>query len=116
MAMFGIDAEDDGALGILPGTTGNVDPTSAFPIAGDAGVALGTGTGQHGVRPLPGINLGGPAGMLANAFNSIWTWLNRPLNTPMAPTDIALVVGIIMIAIIIWNFFLYHLRIAAESI
>jgi hypothetical protein len=34
----------------------------------------------------------------------------------MSPTGVFLIVGSIVIAIIVWNLILYHVRIAAEAI
>lgn len=106
-----MDPETAFALGVMPGTTINVDPSSAFPIAGQTGSAGGTGTGQHGVSPLIG---GG--GSIADAINSTWTWLNTPFTQVMSPTGIMLVVGAVIVSILIWNMLLYHIRIAAETL
>lgn len=97
---------------VLPGTTVNVDPNSAYPVAGDAGLAFGTGTGQQGIVP----QTGGSGGGVANAIIGLWDWLNRPFTTPMSPMTLALMVGVVLVAIIFWNFILYHIRIAAETI
>jgi hypothetical protein len=53
---------------------------------------------------------------MGNAFQSLWGWLNKPFQTPMAPTDLFLLVGVVLIAILAWNMILYHVRIAAEAI
>jgi hypothetical protein len=106
---FSMLSEPD--LGVMPGTTGQVDPSSAYPIAGTTGLALGTGTSQHGIAPL----LSGGGGF-AGAIEDLWQWLNRPFTTPMDPVSVMLLVGVIMLSVIIWNFILYHIRIAAESI
>lgn len=98
--------------GTIPGTTGNLDPTSAAKPAGSAGAALGTGTGQHGVIPLVS-NLGGG---VTSAIQDFLDWLNTPFKTPMSPASVGLLVGVIIIAILGWNFILYHVRIAAEAI
>jgi hypothetical protein len=103
--------QSDDALGIEPGTTSAVDPYSAFPIAGDAGAAAGTGTGQHGVAPLTGNG-----GSMGGAVNSVWSWLNEPFTTPLSMIDVFLLVGTILIAIIMWNLILYHIRIAGETL
>src|SRR5215472_497173 len=100
-----------GLLGILPGTTGNVDPSSAAPVAGATGLALGTGTQQHGVTPMANGN-----GGIWDAVQDVWEWLNTPFRSPMAPTDIWLLVGIVIVSIILWNLILYHIRIASESL
>jgi hypothetical protein len=34
----------------------------------------------------------------------------------MAPTDVFILVGVVLIAAIVWNLVLYHIRIAAEAI
>lgn len=106
---FSMLAEPD--LGVLPGTTGQVDPTSAWPVAGSFGMALGTGTQQHGLTPMPSGS-GGVGGWL----ESLWQWLNKPFTSDMSPMGIMLLVGTVIISIIIWNLILYHIRIAAEAI
>lgn len=104
-----LDSGDDYA-GIIPGTTSNADPASAFPIAGDAGVSTGDGAGRYGFRlNLKGFSMG-------NVFQRFWSWLNSPFQTPMSPTDIFLLVGVLLVAIVVWNLILYHIRIAAESV
>lgn len=102
---------DPYTLGIVPGTTQNVDPSSAWPIAGSAGTVVGTGTGQHGVVPQTG-----GYGTMGSAFNNFWLWLNQPLTQPISAYSIFLLVGSVLIAIILWNLILYHIRIAAESL
>jgi hypothetical protein len=106
---FSMLSEPD--LGVMPGTTGQVDPSSAYPIAGSTGIAYGTGTSQHGLTPM----LSGGGG-IASAVESLWQWLNRPFTTAMSPTGVFLLVGVVAISIIVWNMILYHIRIAAESI
>ena len=98
-------------LGVLPGTTGQVDPSSAYPFAGTTGIASGTGTQQHGIAPM----LGGGNG-ITGAIDSLWQWLNKPFTTAMDPVNVFLLVGVIIVSIIAWNFVLYHIRIAAEAI
>ena len=102
---------DEALLGVLPGTTGQVDPSSATPIAGAAGVAYGTGTSQHGITPIAR----GATGMWAG-IQEVWNWLNTPFRSPMAPTDIWLLVGVVLVSIILWNLILYHIRIASEAL
>jgi hypothetical protein len=99
-------------LGVMPGTTGQVDPSSAYPFAGTTGIALGTGTQQHGMAPMLTLGEGGIAG----SIESLWQWLNAPFTTAMSPTGVFLLVGIVTVSIIAWNFILYHIRIAAETI
>lgn len=99
-------------LGVLPGTTNNVDPSSAFPIAGDAGIASGTGAGRFGINPL----VQGAGGAASHAVTTVWGWLNQPFTHPLAPVNLFLLVGIVLIAAIVWNLVLYHIRIAAEAI
>jgi hypothetical protein len=106
-----MDPDTEAALGVLPGTTGNVDPSSAWPIAGATGITAGTGTGQHGVTPMGNGN-----GGITDAFQDVWEWLNTPFRSPMAPTDIWLLVGVVIVSIILWNLILYHIRIASESL
>lgn len=102
---------DPSLMGIASGTTVAVDQYSAFPIAGSTGVAMGTGTSQHGITPLTG-NGGG----MGDAINSVWTWLNKPFETPFSPVTTFAAVGAVLVAILLWNMILYHVRIAAESI
>jgi hypothetical protein len=102
---------DPSLLGVMEGTTNAVDQYSAFPIAGSTGVAMGTGTSQHGVTPLLG-NGGGMSG----AVNGVWSWLNKPFSTPFSPVTTFAAVGAVIVAILLWNMILYHVRIAAESI
>jgi hypothetical protein len=103
---------DPTLLGIAPGTTIAVDPSSAYPFAGSTGVAAGTGTSQHGIAPL----LGGTGGTVSDAINSVWQWLNTPFNAKLSPVTVFAYVGAVLIAIILWNILLYHVRIAAETI
>lgn len=98
--------------GIVPGTTGQVDPSSAYPVAGDTGVASGRGTGQYGVSPM----MDGVGGSVAGGVTSVWDWLHKPFSSPMAPFDVFLLVGVVIVAALIWNLVLYHIRIAAEAI
>jgi hypothetical protein len=104
--------DPDGSLGILPGTTGQVDPSSAWPIAGSTGIAAGAGTGQYGITPV----VGGMTDTLGEGVTDVWDWLNKPFTTPMAPLNIFLLVGIVILAALVWNLILYHVRIAAETI
>jgi hypothetical protein len=99
-------------LGVLPGTTGQVDPSSAYPFAGTTGIAAGTGTQQHGLAPSLSTSGGGITG----AVESLWQWLNSPFTTPLDPVSVFLLVGTVIVAIIAWNFILFHIRIAAEAI
>lgn len=75
------------------------------------GAAQGTGSGKHGIAPIFG---GG--GTMTDAVNSVWDWLNTPFSQPMSPVGIALIVGAVLVAVILWNMVLYHLRIAAETL
>ena len=97
--------------GIIPGTTSQVDPSSAWPIAGSTGIATGTGAGQQGIVPTF-IGSGGIGG----AFGALWNFINRPFVAPLSPMGLFAIVGSIVIAIILWNLILYHIRIAAEAI
>jgi hypothetical protein len=99
------------AMGTVPGTTWAVDETSAYPIAGSTGIAAGTAAGQQGITPLTGNG-----GTMSDAVNSVWTWLNTPFSKPMSPTGIFALVGSVVVAILLWNLILYHIRIAAETI
>jgi hypothetical protein len=100
----------DYSMAVLPGTTNQVDASSAYPIAGDTGLAFGTGTGQQGITP----HTGGSG--IPGAVIGLWDWLNRPFTQPMSPVTLGLAVGVVLVAIIFWNFILYHIRIAAEAI
>ncbi len=75
------------------------------------GVATGTGTGQHGFSPTftGDLSLGG-------AVQNLWTWLNEPFSRPLSPVGLTMIVGAILVAVILWNFILYHIRIAAEAL
>jgi hypothetical protein len=102
---------DPSLMGVMSGTTGAVDQTSAWPIAGSTGVAMGTGTSQHGITPLLGNG-----GSMSGAINGVWAWLNKPFTTPFSPVTTFAAVGAVIVAILLWNMILYHVRIAAESI
>lgn len=104
---------DPSLLGLAPGTTIAVDPSSAYPFAGSTGIASGTGTQQHGVAPLLS---GGTGGTVSDAINNVWAWLNSPFQSAMSPVTVFAYVGAVIIAIILWNLILYHIRIAAETI
>lgn len=115
----GIPADDpslDALQGVMPGTTGTLDQWQQG--AGDTGMMLGTGTGQAGMTPTADSSSGSGTlmGDIADAFNSLWEWLNTPFTTPLDLTEIFLLVGGVLVAIILWNFILYHIRIAAETI
>jgi hypothetical protein len=97
----------DWTAGIMPGTTQNMDPGISGG-AGSTGVLLGTGTGQSGVAPVGGIGM--------HPFQAVMDWLNEPFKTPLSPYAIGMIVGVILVAIILWNFILYHIRIAAETL
>lgn len=103
----------DSLGGLLPGTTQNLDPSSAANPAGAAGISIGTGTGRFGTIPMQS-NLGG--GTVGNVVQEFKDWLDTPFKTPLDPMTLVIVVGTIMVAIIGWNFILYHVRIAAETI
>jgi hypothetical protein len=107
-----MDPTLDGSLGILPGTTTNVDPSSTWAAAGSTGVAAGQGTGRFGITPMTG----GVMGTLGGGVESVWDWLNTPFVSKMSPVDVFLLVGVVLVAAIIWNLVLYHVRIAAETI
>jgi|SRR5215469_5262182 len=98
--------------GILPGSTQNADPSSAARVAGSAGIALGTGTGQHGVIPMVS-NIGSG---IKGAIKEFYDWVNHPFATPMSPQSVFILVGVVLLSIIAWNFVTYHIRIAAEAI
>lgn len=98
----------DYSAGIVPGTTGNADPGAAG-VAGSSGVTLGTGTGQQGHRMVEG-------GAVSNPFVIVKQWLDQPFTTPMNKTDVFVLIGTILVAVLLWNLILYHVRIAAEQI
>jgi hypothetical protein len=102
-------AEVDWQAGVLPGTTSNADPWRSG-VAGSAGVSLGTGTGRLGSVPLETTDMG------ADGINAVLSWINTPFTSPMNKQDVFLLVGTILVAIVVWNFVLYHIRIAAETI
>lgn len=99
------------SLGVLPGTTQQVDPSSAWPIAGSAGAALGTGTGQFGIVPQAGGSLMG-----GSFWENFWNWLNAPLTQTISAYHIFLLIGAILIGWFLWGMIFYHIRIAAESV
>jgi hypothetical protein len=101
-------AEIDFSAGILPGTTQQADPWQSG-VAGSSGVSLGTGTGQHGTVPTEGL-------MSNGLVQPVLDFLNRPFATPLNKTDVFLLVGSVLIAVLLWNLILFHIRIAAESI
>jgi hypothetical protein len=105
---------DPSLYGIVPGTTGAVDPSSAWPVAGSTGVVEGGGVGQHGVTPLP--LLGSGDATVTDAVNDVWEWLNTPFSTPMSAINVFALVGTVLVALLMWNLILYHIRIAAEAI
>jgi hypothetical protein len=107
------DFETDWQAGSLPGETRQADPESVG-VAGSAGVSMGTGTGQHGVVPL--VTGAGSMGGIGGAVSDMWDTLHKPFASPYSAIDIGLIVGVIMVAIILWSLILYHIRIAAESI
>lgn len=104
----------EGLAGTVPGTTGNADPYSAFPIAGDFGQVEGDGTGRFGVTPL-GVG-SGIASTATSTVTGVFDWLNTPFKKPMTITSLFLIVGFVLLAILLWNLILYHIRIAAETI
>ena len=106
-----MDQTNAALLGILPGTTFQVDPSSAANYTGSTGAVSGTGTGQYGVKPLPGF---GASPM--NAFTIVWQWLNKPFTQPLSIWTTFQIVGTVLFALIVWNFILYHIRIAGEDI
>lgn len=103
---------DPSLMGLMPGTTATIDQSSAYPFAGSTGIAAGTGTSQHGIAPL----LSGTGGTVSDAINGVWEWLNTPFNRALSPVTVFAYVGAIIVAIVLWNLILYHVRIAAETI
>src|SRR3974390_1642501 len=87
---------------VLPGTTNNLDPNSASPAAGDTGMARGLGPGQQGIT----AHVGSGATMISDSIIGLWDWLNRPFTQPMSPIGLALAVGVVLVAILFWNFIL----------
>jgi hypothetical protein len=53
---------------------------------------------------------------MGNPFVAVWQWLNTPFSTPLSPASVAVLVGVILVSVIVWNLVLYHIRIAAEAI
>jgi hypothetical protein len=103
-----LGATVDWSAGVVPGTTSNADPGAAG-VAGSAGLFVGTGTGQMGMVPVAGAGMG-------NAVQEVWQVVNRPFTTPLSSVDIFLLVGVILVAVVLWNLILFHIRIAAETI
>jgi hypothetical protein len=103
--MFGIDF----SAGVLPGTTAQLDEGTAGG-AGSAGLSLGTGTGRYGTQSVEGN------GSMGNPFVATWNWINEPFKSPMSPGSVFVLVGVVLVAILMWNLILYHIRIAAEAI
>jgi hypothetical protein len=103
---------DPSLFGVMEGTTSQLDTSSAYPFAGSSGIALGTGTQQHGVAPL----LSSTGGTVSDAINGVWEWLNQPFSSQMSIVTVFAYVGAIIVAVIAWNLLLYHIRIAAETI
>lgn len=101
---------NDVLAGLVPGTTGQADWVPG--TTGTTGMALGTGTGQAGIVPAMGT-LGSTVG---GAITDVWNWLNEPFTSPLSPTGLFLIVGAIIVAIILWNLILYHVRLAAETV
>lgn len=104
-----LGAEVDWSAGVLPGTTTQADPWQSG-VAGSSGVSLGTGTGQQGQVPVEG------AGMDNGLVQPVLNFINKPFTTPLSKADVFLLVGTVLIAVLLWNLILYHIRIAAESI
>lgn len=105
-------AYSDALAGIMPGTTGQLDPSSTHMPAGSAGLAVGTGTGRFGLVPIVSDIGGG----VTDAINDFWNWLNEPFTQPLTPGSLTIIVGTIIVAVMFWNLVLYHVRIAAEAI
>ncbi len=91
-----------------------MDDDTAAAILGysPTGVASGTGAGQHGVSQV----LTQGEGPVTHAINSLWAWLNEPFSAPLSPMGLTMIVGAILVAVILWTFILYHIRIAAEAL
>jgi hypothetical protein len=102
-------AEVDWSAGVIPGTTSQADPWQSG-VAGSSGISLGTGTGQQGQVPVGGNGMGN------GIVQPVLDFLNEPFTTPLSKADVFLLVGTILVAIILWNLILFHIRIAAESI
>lgn len=82
---------------------------SGLSPADQAGYALGTGTGPHGI--VVPSNPPTPMGL-----GSVFSWLNKPFSTPLSATDLFLITGVIIVSIIAWNLILFHIRLAAETL
>jgi hypothetical protein len=89
------------------GTTGQLDYGTPGG-AGASGLSLGLGTGQQGTQTVDQSD--------TNPVVAVWSWINTPFDTPMSPWSVALLVGVVLVAIIGWNLVLYHIRIAAETL
>lgn len=91
----------DGTVAVAA-NTGN--PNSA--AAGyDNAEGYGTGTGAAGI-----------SNTLADALNGAWGIATKPFAGSLSAIDLGLIVGVLMIAAIAWNFILFHIRAAAETI
>lgn len=101
---------NDVLAGLVPGTTGQADWLPG--TTGTTGMALGLGTGQAGIVPAMGT-LGGTVGA---AITDTWDWLQTPFKNPLSFWGLFLIVGAVIVAIILWNLILYHVRIAAETV
>jgi hypothetical protein len=103
-----LGAEIDWTAGLMPGTTQNVDP-SAPGAAGTYDQAIGTGSGRYGFQTVTDNTS-------SNPFIGAWQWLNSPFQTPLSIVDLFWIIGAVLIAFLLWNLILYHVRIAAEAI
>lgn len=73
------------------------------------GIAEGTGTGPQGAIATsnPVQNLG---------LQSLVDWLKAPFTQPLDPLSLFLIVGVVIVSVVLWNFILFHIRLAAETI
>jgi hypothetical protein len=99
-------AFDEASVAEAAGGTAILGIPGASAEAG--GIALGTGTGQHGAVPVSSDNGG--------IIDSFFDWLTQPLIGNASPRAIFLLIGVVFISIILWNLVLYNLRIAGEEL
>lgn len=90
------------------GSSGSISGLATTP---GSGLAIGTGTGPFGAVTTP--NVPGPA---IFSWADVWSWLNTPFTSALSPVNMFLIVGVIIVAIIMWNLILFHIRIAAETV
>lgn len=56
------------------------------------------------------------SGTISHVVISLENLAKEPLTEPFDATTVFLIVGIIIISVIVWNFLLYYMRVAVEDI